>query len=93
VAGPGTFVTDLLDVAGADNVFADLTELYAPVSLEELLARDVDAYVMTRGSQVDARLRARAPVIEVPPQVEAPGTGLGRSATELGRALHPDAFR
>ena len=92
VAGPGTYVTDLLDVAGADNAFADLDALYAPVSLEDLIAREVDAFVVARGAQVDARLRARAPVIEVSPDIEQPGTGLGRSAAELARALHPAAF-
>src|SRR6185295_17902332 len=46
VAGPGTFVSELLDVAGADNAFADQTDLYKPQSLEVLLSRELDAYVV-----------------------------------------------
>jgi iron complex transport system substrate-binding protein len=93
VAGPGTFVSDLLDAAGADNAFADLGQLYAPVSLEDLIAREVDAFVIARGTQVSPRLARRGPVLEVSPEIESPGTSLGRSAGELARALHPEAFR
>jgi iron complex transport system substrate-binding protein len=93
VAGPQTYVSDLLEVAGADNAFADLGELYAPVSLEELIARDLDAFVIARGTRLPPQLAAHAPVIEVSPDIEQPGTGLGRAADELARALHPDAFR
>lgn len=92
VAGPGTFVSQLLDVAGADNAFADQKDLYAPQSLEVLLTRELDAYVVGEGTALDARLARHAPVVEVTPDVEAPGTGLGRSAEALARALHPAAF-
>jgi len=93
VAGPGTYVSDLLEVAAADNAFADLGELYAPVSLEDLIAREVDAFVVARGTQVSPRLAQRARVIEVSGDIEQPGISLGRSAAELARALHPAAFR
>jgi iron complex transport system substrate-binding protein len=93
VAGPGTFVSELLDAAGADNAFADQKDLYAPTSMEVLLSRPVDAYVVAEGTSVSARLIAHARVIEVPADVESPGTGLGRSAEALARALHPAAFR
>jgi iron complex transport system substrate-binding protein len=43
VAGGPDFVTRILDVAGADNVFADLTSRRnVPVGAEELIARDPD---------------------------------------------------
>ena len=93
VAGPGTYVADLLEVAGAANAFADLDHLYAPVSLEELLMRDIDAFVVARGTVVSPRLRARAPVREVSPDIELPGLGLGHAARALAEVLHPAAFR
>ena len=93
VAGPGTFIADLLDAAGGENVFADLDRLYGPVSLEELVTRDVTLFVVGRGTVVNPRLGDRAPVVEVSQDVESPGTGLGRAALELARLLHPDAFR
>ena len=93
VAGPGTYVADLLEVAGAANAFADLDHLYAPVSLEELLMRDIDVFVVARGTVVSPRLRARAPVREVSPDIELPGLGLGHAARALAEVLHPAAFR
>ena len=42
VAGPGTFLHELVEFAGGENAFADMEELYAPISLEEVLRRDVD---------------------------------------------------
>jgi ABC-type Fe3+-hydroxamate transport system substrate-binding protein len=93
VAGPRTFIADLLDVAGGENVFADLDRLYGSVSLEELVTRDVNLFVVRQGTVVNPRLRDRAPVVEVSQDVESPGTALGRSALELARVLHPDAFR
>jgi iron complex transport system substrate-binding protein len=92
VAGPNTYVADLLDASGAENAFADLGDLYAPISLEELLTREVDAFVVARGTEVAPRLAQRAPVLEVSRDIESPGTALGRSAEELARVLHPAAF-
>jgi iron complex transport system substrate-binding protein len=93
VAGPETFIADLLYVAGGENVFADLDRLYGSVSLEELVTRDVNLFIVRRGTVVNPRLRDRAPVVEVSQDVESPGTALGRSALELAQVLHPDAFR
>ena len=39
VAGPGTYIDELMTVAGGKNVFDDLGPLYAPVSMESLLDR------------------------------------------------------
>ena len=93
VAGPGTFIADLLEVAGAENAFADLDRLYGPVSLEELVSRDVNLFIVGQGTIVNPRLSDKAPVVEVSQDVESPGMGLGRSALELARVLHPEAFR
>lgn len=92
VAGPGTFVDDLVDLAGGVNAFADLGGLYAPVSQEALLTRGVDVFLVARGTPVPDRLRERARVVEVSPDIESPGLGLGRSAAEIARALHPGAL-
>ena len=93
VAGPGTFIADLLDVAGGENVFKDLDGLYGPVSLEELVSRDVALFIVGRGTVVNSRLQNSASIAEVSSEVEYPGTGLGRAALELARLLHPDVFQ
>ncbi len=93
VAGAGTYLGDLLEIAGAENVFADMDRLYAPISLETLLIRDPDILVVAEGTPVDEQLRARTPVHEVSASIESPGIGLGDSARELAEAIHPEAFR
>lgn len=89
VAGPGTFLSDLIEVAGGTNVFGDLGELYAPVSPEALLAREADVILLSEGGEVDERLRAGRRIVTVPGWVELPGPDLGRAAWLIVRALHP----
>ena len=60
-AGPGTFIDQLLDIAGADNVFSDATSKWPTVSLEEVVKRDPDIVVLPVGemsAQVGERLAA-----------------------------------
>lgn len=62
-AGPGTFIDQLLDIAGADNVFADATANWPTVSLEEVVKRDPDIVVLPVGEmspQVGERLKSTA---------------------------------
>lgn len=92
VAGPGTFIDELLETAGGLNVFDDLGDLYAPVSVEALLARDVDLFVVAPGAEVDRRVRDRAPTRAAPPGLETPGPDLAASAAVLARLLHPGAW-
>ena len=58
-AGPGTFIDQLLDIAGADNIFSDATTNWPTVSLEEVVKRDPDIVVLPVGemsAQVGDRL-------------------------------------
>ncbi len=100
------FLHELLDVAGADNVFADVARENVQATTELLLARAPDAIV-------DLRANARAPENPSPwaalpglPAVKTgrvvtldgdpfvvPGPRLGQAAEALARALHPEAFR
>ena len=91
VAGPGTFIHELMVTAGGVNVFGDLGDLYAPVSVEELFARDVDLFVVAAGAELDPRVRGGVPVREAPGGLETPGPHLGVSAEAMARLLHPDA--
>ena len=61
VAGPGTFLDELLTRLGAVNVFADATLRYPTVGLEEVLRRDPDVIVELHVEPLDATAaRARA---------------------------------
>ncbi len=92
VAGPGTYIDQLIEAAGGRNAFADLAELYGPVSPETFVARPIDLILAAEGS--DVRLKGiDLPVRRVPGAVERPGPGLGEAAWALARAIHPEAFR
>lgn len=93
VAGPGTFLHEILEIAGAHNVMADSdASLYAPVSVEELVALDVDLVLVVEGAQVPSALR-RLPVERVPGHVQSPGVDLANSARHLSRLVHPGRWR
>jgi iron complex transport system substrate-binding protein len=92
-AGPGTFIHELIRISGGVNVFADLRELYAPVSPEQIVSRGADVYLTLHGTELDPVLVGRAPVRELGHGVQLPGPELGAAAREVARALHPEAFR
>lgn len=88
VAGPGTYVDDLIRMAGGVNVFADLGTLYAAVSPEELVERDVDVVLLSAGSSFDRSVVRGTPVVEVGDVVGIPGPTVGEAARLVARALH-----
>lgn len=91
VAGPGSFVDELIEVAGGINAFADLQDLYGPVSEEAFLSRPLDLVVSVEGERLDLPVET-IPVRRVPADLQTPGHDLGESARALARALHPEAF-
>lgn len=93
VSGPGTYIDELITLAGGENVFRDLGRLWAGVSLETLLARRPDVVLTTRGSRLDPRLARAVTVRRVSPAASLPGPDLPRAAREIAHALHPGIFR
>jgi vitamin B12 transport system substrate-binding protein len=103
VVGAGSFASDLLEAAGASNVFADLSDAYPRVSLEALAARAPDLLLETVADSAQADAEARAywsrfgfvqRVASVPRgEVVLPGPELGRAARLLRARVHPDAER
>ncbi|MFP3948715.1 MAG: ABC transporter substrate-binding protein [Longimicrobiales bacterium] len=91
VAGPGTFVDELIRLAGGRNAFSDLGELYGPVSREAFVAREIDVVVTAQRGDLDF-VPSDIPVRRIPPGMETPDLDLGESARTLARILHPDAF-
>ncbi len=91
VAGPGTYLDELMTVAGGNNVFDDLGPLYAPVSMEALLARELDLILLPEGL-APPPLLAHVRSAALPASVEIPGPGLGRAARDIARLIHPGAF-
>ncbi len=87
----GTFLHELLEVAGGQNVLADAGRLYAPVSVEEIVQRDVDLILVLESGSVPEQLASR-PVRRLPDGVQSPGVHLARSARQISQVLHPELW-
>jgi iron complex transport system substrate-binding protein len=106
-AGPQTFISQVLGVAGGRNVFADVAGEWPNVALEEIVRRQPDVLVLPQGEKGGAhdvdQLR-RAPgwrelramregrVVTIDAEMmNRPGPRLGEAARALRDALHPGA--
>jgi iron complex transport system substrate-binding protein len=87
VAGPGTYIHELIEIAGGTNTFSDLERRYAAVSPEEFHGRTIDLILLSRGTVFDARLAHGGRIVEVSPDLELPGPRVAASARELARIL------
>jgi iron complex transport system substrate-binding protein len=92
VAGPGTFIDELLTIVGGENPFSDLGALYGPVSPEEFLVRDIDLLLAPEGGEV-VLPSSDIPLRWVSPALELPGPDLAQAALQLAKVLHPEVFR
>ena len=92
VAGPGTYIHELMILGGGTNVFGDLGQLYAPVSLEELISRNPNLLLLSENGLPPPELGS-VPSFRLPGSIEVPGPGLGYAAQEVARLIHPEAFR
>ena len=91
-AGPGSYIGELIVLGGGVNVFNDLDRQYAPVSREELVARNM-AVVLTVHGTAPGGVPDDVEIRSVSPVTQLPGPRLGEAAEEIARALHPEAFR
>lgn len=93
VAGPGTFIHELVEIAGGLNVLGEgEVPLYGPISVEEVIRRHVALLLIPEAGQVPTGLR-RLQVARLSGDVQSPGVGVGGSAREISRVLHPEAWR
>ena len=106
-AGPETFISQVLGVAGGRNVFADVAGEWPNVALEEIVRRQPDFLVLPQGEKGGAHdvdqlrgspgwreLRAmrEGRVVTIDAEMmNRPGPRLGEAARALRDALHPDA--
>ena len=98
--GSGSFLNELLDVAGARNVYGELPGPSPTVTFEDLLRRDPDiilASATTRAKMlVDPRWRTLRAVrdgrvLEFDTTiVNGPSATVGASAVSLAQLLHPE---
>lgn len=97
--GAGSFLHELLDIAGAENVFADLAAPSPIVTFEEVLRRDPDV-VLVGPNRADAfrrdprwqslrAIREGRLLVYDTLLVGRPGVRLGEAADHLERLLRP----
>ena len=105
--GPGSYIQDLIDLAGGVNVAASTGSAYPQVSLEEIVRADPEVIVLgdadygTTVEQVAARpgwagisaVKNRR-VYPIPDSlVSRPGPRVGDAAEAYAKLLHPELFR
>lgn len=92
VAGPGSFIEELLTAAGGENVFSDLGEIFGPVNAEVFLVREIDVLLAASDAEVSIP-EIGLTVHRVSSGIEIPGPHLADAASEIARILHPEVFR
>jgi ABC-type Fe3+-hydroxamate transport system substrate-binding protein len=102
VAG-GSYMNELLEIAGARNIYGEMTEPSPMVSIEDVLRRNPD-YIVTgpEGAEkikLDPRW-AEAPAVKAGRLIIAdttlvgrPSVRLGEAAVSLAKAIHPGSIR
>ena len=93
VAGPDTYIDEILRLAGGENVFSDLEFLYGSVSPEQIRSREIDVVLVSDRSQFDAMLTPGARIEEIGNTLEFPGPNVAQAARHVAELLHRDLLR
>jgi len=99
VIGGGSYMDELLEIAGARNVFHDHLQPSPTVSMEEVIARAPQFVVVSDKQAVELgandpwsalpAVKARRFVIHDPAVTGRPSVVLGMAAVQLARRFHP----
>jgi iron complex transport system substrate-binding protein len=105
--GPGSFVHQLIDLAGGVNIASEASSAYPRLSLEDVIARDPECIVFPVGDEEGipadeqqqwrrwSRLSAvkHDRLVSVPSVlIDRPGPRLIEGLEQLAKAIHPEAF-
>jgi len=93
VSGPGTYIDEIVSLAGGDNVFDDLGVLYSAVSPEQLRTRDIDVVLVSGAGSFDERLTPGARVLDVGDVLEIPGPAVVDAAYHVAELMHGRSLR
>jgi len=106
-AGPGTFIGQMIEMAGGINIFADVTESYPEISAEEVAKRNPDVIMSmdSHGKKITPDVLAGRPgwgEIKAVKNgrihligdnlVSRPGPRLADALETMAKALYPDLF-
>lgn len=88
VSGPGTFVSEVVELAGGVNAFADLPAPWTSVGREEFLVRAIDVLLAPDGRSVRADLAPGARIVTVGDALDQPGPDIVEAARLVFDAIH-----
>ena len=104
--GPGSYIHDLIEIAGGQNIAARATSAYPQLSAEEILRSDPEIIVLAaadysaKPDQVAARtgwsvisaVRNKRIVTIAPNLINRPGPRVGEAAEAYAKLVHPELF-
>jgi cobalamin transport system substrate-binding protein len=105
--GPGSYINDLIDIAGGTNVAGRASSAYPQLSAEEILRSDpeiivlaADAYsskpgdvVARQGWSIIAAVKNNRIFTIDPNLINRPGPRVGEAAETYAKLVHPELFR
>jgi iron complex transport system substrate-binding protein len=105
-AGPTSFIGQLITLAGANNIFLNVTEQYPTVNPEAVVTLDPEIIIATNefnmtaeqvanqpGFQTTAAVKAKAVyVLSNPDLIEQPSPRLVEGLLVLAKLIHPNLF-
>jgi iron complex transport system substrate-binding protein len=105
--GPGSYIADLIDIAGGANIAAKATSAYPQLSAEEILRADPEIIVLAGADYAakPAQVKARAGWSAIsavkndrigviaPNLINRPGPRVGEAADAYARIVHPELFK
>ena len=105
--GPGSYINDLIEIAGGANVAARASSAYPQLSAEEILRSDpeiivlaADAYsskpadvVARPGWSIIAAVKGNRIFTIDPNLINRPGPRVGEAAEAYAKLVHPELFR
>jgi iron complex transport system substrate-binding protein len=105
--GPGSYINDLIEIAGGTNIAARATSAYPQLSAEEIVKSDPEVIVLAASTYspsasdiakragwagISALKAGRVAYIEAN-LINRPGPRLGEAAEAYAKAVHPELFK
>lgn len=103
-AGPGSFIDDLITLAGGTNIAGDVTKRFAEFNREVLLERNPEIYILNSHAHTPAEIKNRAGYtgLEAVQKdrvyaieddlVTLPGPRIVEGLEQMARIIHPELF-
>jgi len=105
--GPGSYINDLIDIAGGANIAARAASAYPQLSAEEILRTDPEIIVLAadaysskpgdvaarQGWSIIAAVKNNRIFTIDPNLINRPGPRVGEAAEAYAKLVHPELFR